>query len=409
MLQFPQAAREPALSPDDLVITAMGMVSSLGPGVVQGCAAARGGLTRWAELDVDAMDDDELRSVPLRGHAIQGLTNGFAGMARFLRLGDAALLDMLAYGASAPDFLSGAHFLLHLPDDTYDEAHFERMEQPFYSAGERDKARRLRSEERAAFRGKLARRLLPELLALHGIRTSAAAHHCSFGGPAGFATCLLEAERLLRSRATKCCVLGGIDSLVAGDTLRTLQELGLVQHGHNPDGFFPGEGAAFLCIERFETARARGARVEAWVGAAAHAREEASRFSGRPPTGAGLFQAIHAAYRRLGPPAPTVNLAIGNLNGSSHRANDFANTLVRLGQAGLPRDFRQWSTATSFGELGAATGAVATCLGVRAFVRGYANTPHALVWLESDGGDRGAFFLGDVPSREDSSRRRGHA
>ncbi|HYO67229.1 MAG TPA: hypothetical protein VEU33_14230 [Archangium sp.] len=354
------------------------------------------------------MDDNEIRSVPLRGHTIQGLTEGFAGMGRFLRLGDAALADMLEYGALTPELLSGARFFLHLPDDTYDEAHFERFEQPFYSEGELDRARRRRREEHAVFREKLARRLPPELLSLHGIRVTSMACSCSFGGPAGFVACLLEAEQLLRSRATERCVLGGIDSHVAGDTLRTLHELGLVQHGHNPDGFFPGEGAAFLAIERFSTARARGAPIEAWIGAAAYTREEAPRFFGRPPTGSGLFRAISSAYARLGSPTPGVDLAIGNLNGSSYRANDFANALVRLGQTGLPRNFRHWSTAASFGELGAATGAVATCLGVRAFVRGYANAPHALVWLDSDGDDRGAFFLGDVPSQDSSRRKRGH-
>lgn len=98
MLPTARDTRSQVLAPDELVITVVGMVSSLGYGVVQSCAAARSGLTRWAELDVDAMDDDELRSVPLQGHAIQGLTEGFAGLGRFLRLGDAALADMLEYG-----------------------------------------------------------------------------------------------------------------------------------------------------------------------------------------------------------------------------------------------------------------------------------------------------------------------
>ncbi len=401
-------ARAQALAPDELVITAVGMVSSLGYGVVQSCAAARSGLIRLAELDVDAMDDAEVRPVPLRGHAIQGLTEGFAGMGRFLRLGDAALADMLEYGALTPELLSGAHFLLHLPDDTYDEALFEHFERPFYSEGQLDTVRHRRSEELVAFRAELTRRLPPALLALHGIRATPAAYTCSFGGPADFAACLLEAERLLRSRVTERCVLGGIDSHVAGDTLQTLHALGLVQHEHNPDGFFPGEGAAFLVIERFATARARGAPVEAWIGAAAYTREEASRFSGKPPTGAGIFRAISSAYTRLGASAPGIHLGIGNLNGTSHRANDFANALVRLGQAGLPRNFTHWSTATSLGELGAATGAVATCLGVRAFARGYASASHALVWLGSDGDDRGAFFLGEVSSQERNRRKSGH-
>lgn len=389
------SVQEPA--PGELVVTALGMVSCLGLGVVPSCAAARAGISRWTELDAAGMDDAEVRPVPLMGHAIKGFTEGFVGLGRFLRLGDAALADLLRYGGVSSSDLSRAHFLLHLPDDTYGEAHFERYERPLLSPAEAEHARRKRRNEHTAHREQLARRLMPELLSLHGIRSHPEAWSFSFGGPASFVECLLKAEHLLATRTVERCVLGGIDSQVSGDILEVLQELGLLQHGANPDGFFPGEAAAFLVIERLGTARARGARWEARIGAMATARESRPRFSGHPPLGLGLFQAISAAYGHLGPLPPGQPLAIGNLNGSSYRANDFGHALVRMRGAGLPSDFRQWSTAESFGELGAATGPVAVCLGVRAFARRYARSSYALVWLTSDGDDRGAFFLRESP------------
>ncbi|NMO20774.1 hypothetical protein HPC49_25715 [Pyxidicoccus fallax] len=398
-------AQQPAAG--DMVVTALGMISSLGHGVIPSCAAARAGINRWSDLDVDAMDDAEVNAVPLQGHAIQGLTEGFAGLGRFLRLADAAFADLLHYGALSPTDFDRTQFLLHLPDDTYEDAWSKRYEPSVSFGGTGAQARDRERARQASHQEHFARRLMDRLLSLHGISAQPRACSLSFGGPAAFVKALLHCERLLNARMVERCVLGGIDSYVSGDTLGMIHQLGLIQHGANPDGFFPGEAAAFIAIERFDTARARGARVEARIGAAAIAREEHSRFSGHPTLGAGLFQAAASAYERLGTPPPEIPLVITNLNGSSHRANDVGNALVRLKAAELPADFKSWSPAESFGELGAATGPVATCMGVRAFVRSYARSSHILVWLASDGQDRGAFFLTRGWSSEKNERGAG--
>jgi 3-oxoacyl-[acyl-carrier-protein] synthase-1 len=68
--------------------------------------------------------------------------------------------------------------------------------------------------------------------------------------------------------------------------------------------------------------------------------------------------------------------------------------MVRLrGALGGKVDVPLWLPAASFGDTGAATGAVATCMAARAFERGYAPGDAALIGLSSESGERGAFGI----------------
>jgi 3-oxoacyl-[acyl-carrier-protein] synthase-1 len=214
---------------------------------------------------------------------------------------------------------------------------------------------------------------------------------------------LTRAVEALRSRSLERCIVGGIDSWVDGETLTQAYEMGLLRTPNRPVGRFPGEAAAFVLLERLDAARARGARVEALLGPVASTMEAGHRFSGRPLTGAALFEAITACFPEGARQAEEVGLSIVNLNGDEPRSREYGYTLVRLEEAGLPTSSRRWYVPEHFGEIGAATGTVAICMGVRGFMRRYARSPSILVSVLDDELPRGAFLLRDIPWRQDEA------
>ena len=55
---------------------------------MEGAAAARAGLLRSAEMETFCYVDPSTKDrIPLVGHAIRGLTEGFQGIGRLIRLG----------------------------------------------------------------------------------------------------------------------------------------------------------------------------------------------------------------------------------------------------------------------------------------------------------------------------------
>lgn len=392
-MDSPFTPASPTVGGYPLFITGLGMVSSLGRSV-QACAAARAGLTRWTELDAEVSDEDTLELEPLRGHAVRGLTEGFEGTGRLVRLGNAALEDLFLEADLARAAPTRTAVLLCLPGDFYEESHLELRELAPLPEGALKQ--RLRTRERAEQEGRrqsLERRLIPQLLALQQPALRPHVSECFFGGGAVLATALQRAMELMGSRTVERCIVGAIDTYVHGRPLEVVRGLGLVRSPNVATGFFPGEAAAFLLLERPDAARLRGARVQAVLRASATAQEPFHRFSGVTPAGAALFEAIAACARQAAPGLRDVARALVSLNGDDFRAMDFGNTLVRLGNAGLSTAFGHVFPAEHFGELGAATGPVAVCLGVRALARGYAGGRCILGALLSDDMSRGAFLL----------------
>ncbi|WNG53922.1 hypothetical protein F0U59_03290 [Archangium gephyra] len=377
-----------------ITITGLGMVTPIGLDVVSSCAAARAGLSRRSELPIEEANVDTLETVPLRGHVVQGVTNGFDGFARLLRLGDLALGDLLENSRLGGEHLSKTGLVLNLPGDFYEEAHLRASlsEVPPEDEAEAAEREELFAEARLA-RERMKQRMPRELLALHSLAIPSQVQACFTGGAAAFIRGLAQAVHWLQTRAVDRCILGGIDSFVHGEPLTQVHELGLTRGVENVTGFFPGEASAFALLERTEAARARGAAVLGYLGPYAAARETQHRFSSPPPLGAALFEAIAACLAPRSPQPRDAGLVIVNLNGDTVRARDFGTALVRLADAKLSSAFRQWYPPEHFGEIGAATGAASLCMGIRGFARNYAGTQDILVALLDDEQERGAFVL----------------
>jgi 3-oxoacyl-[acyl-carrier-protein] synthase-1 len=204
---------------------------------------------------------------------------------------------------------------------------------------------------------------------------------------------LHKAQHLLATGQFVRCIVGGVDACTDGRYMAAAHHFNALKAGDQAAGFQPGEAAAFIMVESEPDARARGADILARIDAAAIGSETIGRTSGKPALGLGLADTIERCLGAL-QDGSKIGWIMADLNGDAFRGNDWGYALVRL----MPRhrylgECPLVIPAEAFGEIGAAGGPVAVCMGVRAFARGYAPAPSALAWLSSYAGSRGAFVI----------------
>ncbi len=367
---------------DAIAVTALGMVSALGRDVVTSCAAARAGLRRMTELEgLEVMAPGSDDAQPVTGHPAAGYTDGFGGLGRLARLGAGALAD-LAASAWVADW-TGTGLILALPSGYYRRA-AARLEPGRAAEIEED----LNAQREA-----LEQELADKVVRLARVPIPATRQRLIFGDQAGFVEALWTAVWALEQGKLTRCVVGGIDSYLEPDVLNALFALDILKTPDNPAGLVPGECAAFLLLETAASARARGAPILAQLGGLARATESVDRTAEKPAVGVGLATAAAVTLEQLGAGPLGPRFVIGSLNGDVHRARDWGYAAVRLQGRKLLAAYEDWHPALSFGDVGAATGPAAACLAARAFARGYAPAPAALVWLAADDGGRGSVYV----------------
>ncbi len=340
-------------------ITAVAANTSLG-GVVGGCAAARANLARPAPLPRMVFDLEE-GPVPVIGHPVPAVT-GFQGEARLLSLALPALRE-LARSVGLPSG-SPVGLCVALPD----------LASRAQAAGA-PVPPKLRLLERAARHAGAV--VLPEARIEFAV------------GPAGFALAVGAALDLLAQGRVAACIAGGVDTLCDDLAVDALATQGRLKEGENPVGLQPGEAAAFLLLEPLETARRRDVRILGQV--AGHALAQDPRTREEPPVGEGLAEALRQLTGDSGALPPGETWFILDRNGEAVRANDWGYCQQRL-MARMPGVLPapEWDPATSFGDTGAASGALAAVAAVRGFTRGHAPGRCGVVLSSSDGGRRGA-------------------
>lgn len=375
-----------------VVITGMGMISSLGPDLTSSCAAARAGMTRAYPLDVLDFSEDQLwDNQPVVGHPVGYLTQGFTGIGRLYRLGDRAIRDLLDRASLSESILARTALYVNFSDNYY--------EGTIDSDADASAVMNLpiNGDTPLNWREQLSQ-LVARLSARHGMPTASDMQASHSGGHVGLLEVLANAIGQIRVGRLELCIVGGIDSCIDAAQLKAAARCGVVKTATNPAGFMPGEAAAFFIVEGLEHALRRGADIIAAIDEPAISIEQCHRLSDEPPLGEALAQAIVTSYseRRSRDEAP--GFTIGDLNGDPWRASEWGYALTRLPDsislAGVPLLL----PALSFGETGAATGAVAVCMGARGMQRGYLRADRILAWLSSENGKKGALQLGRFSS-----------
>jgi 3-oxoacyl-(acyl-carrier-protein) synthase len=369
-----------------VTITGVGMASSLGWDAATACAAARAGLSRVSELDNYTLWDEQLKSpLPMIGHRVPRGAEGFQGIGRLARLGMMALQDLRSHAALSESKLARTGLFINLASNYYREQAC-RAARP--DASDEDKlfdAREAQNRE-----AELRAELPSLLLRFSGIAIPLENRRVVFGDQAGVFALIQEASELMCDGALDRCLIGGIDSNTDPERLGDLNELGLLKRPDNPSGVIPGEAAAFILIERLDRARACTSGSLVALGSLAVSKEPIHRFSDLPSLGVALADVVAQAVLQEGERTGALRLMIGGLNGDRWRAMEWGYASVRLRASRTLEEVEEWLPAVSFGETGAAAGAVSMVMAERALARGYVRGRRIAIWASSDSGLKAA-------------------
>jgi 3-oxoacyl-[acyl-carrier-protein] synthase-1 len=359
-----------------LAITGLGMVSSLGLGVIQACAALRAEIVRPRELVYfQVLEEDSQELVPLMGHPIHGFTDGFAPLGRWLRLVRGAVDDLLAQGS--------------VPGGT-DKGFWQRTGL-IWVGPVLDEARFL--EPRQLGPQVLKQAFLQQLLQVLELPLAPSGLHSIHLGHAGTAAALQLAREQLASASVERFLIVAMDSYLDRLSLEWLHAHRRLKAPDMPVGLMPGEAAVCVLVEPLSRARRSGTPVQGFV-THAEVGQEPHPFAARSRNlGEGLSQVIGAALSRGLPPGVAFQGdVISDLNGESWRASQWGHTAVRLRSQFQGRT-RLVLPCASLGDTGAASGAVGLCSAIRSFARRYASGPYSLVVSSAEHGATGAFVV----------------
>jgi 3-oxoacyl-[acyl-carrier-protein] synthase II len=224
--------------------------------------------------------------------------------------------------------------------------------------------------------------------ALIGIRNgfsgpnTAVATACATG-----ANAIGEGARLVRDGMADVVVAGGTEACVTPVTMAAFARMGALSRNDDPaaasrpfdddrDGFVMGEGAAFLVLERYDNAVARGAEILGEV-AGYGMTCDAHHITAPVEDGSGAVAAIEMALADAGMPAS----AIGHVNahGTSTPHNDSAEAAAFakvFGPRSLPVTSGKGVTGHLIGAAGAVEAVAALVAADRGLVPPTANHSH---------------------------------
>lgn len=194
------------------------------------------------------------------------------------------------------------------------------------------------------------------------------------------------------------CLVGGIDSFLDIQTLDWLQKNQRLKTEENPLGFQPSEAGAFLLLEKLGSDPKTKTDILAILSATATSFEPDHLFTGKPALGRGLTKSVLDLIKKRGSKEVKLEWIISDQNGEYYRAQEWGHALLQL-SIHYPdlKTASLWYPATSFGDTGAASGAVSICSAIRSFMHNYAVTSDAIIISSSDQGERAALYLTRVP------------
>jgi 3-oxoacyl-[acyl-carrier-protein] synthase-1 len=363
-----------------LPIASLGLVTALGDNVTQCAAGQRAGLSLARGLPdfmvEGPLDDDDNVEVAATGHTIGPLTEGFLPPGLWLRIGSAALADLLRYGelppASDTGYWKRTALFLVVPDVTGDRFGWPEPEVDTLVAG----------------------KYAEPLLALAEIYPTFQPGQIGTGH-AGFAAAVCSARNLVGQGSYDRAVVLGVDSYVDPLSLGVLANEGRLKCDAAPTGLLPGEAGACVLVERQRRGRVEGTLLSACFtpSTVPAPGEDEARAAFIAAAGQALATAAATVLAEAGVATPFAGDLVLDLNGEEWRAHAWGAAQLRLQGAIDLGASNLVLPCESFGEIGAASGAAALCLATRAFARDYALGDHALLLSISENGDAGAVLV----------------
>ncbi|MCS6303725.1 MAG: hypothetical protein H8K07_08675 [Nitrospira sp.] len=376
----------------NVVIKAAGMVTSLGLDLATSCAGARAGLTRAKQLGVLKVrnsEDGELQDVV--GHAVAGLT-GFEGQGRLLALASAAMWDLFRLLDKGSINWRRCGLFMGLPDPMRTSKGIELIQDEVLKETkqkQKEDAGVETSEKVIEVDGAFLKRLLG-VAGLPLVLSSCSIIH---GEHEAFATAVRSAMSALEAGSIDQAIVGAVDSLIDHEVLIWLYQTGRLKCGDMPVGLQPGEAAVFMSLEKPGKAGGKPVDLLTHIVYVRNVQQETSLLSGNPADGTGLSQLLTdlgKSYSKFGKEV----WVLTDQNGEPYRAYEWglAQTRVSATHPTIATHSIAYP-AISFGDTGAACGAVGTCLAMSAFERRYAPASAAWVVTSSSDGRYGAVGL----------------
>lgn len=354
-----------------LVLTAAGAVTSVGRSVDAACAAIRASIARPRKLwEFRVVDAESQEDIPLTGHPIQGYTDGFQLIGRWLRLARGAVEDGLSHpgvsGANAAFWQKTGLVVVTPPadDEVFLAEPGEALEQ-------------------------IRESCVQPLHRALGLAIAAPNVELIPAGHAGTAVGLQHGLQWMASRGLERVLLVAVDSYLDELLLQQLASHRRLKSDEHPVGLMPGEAGVCLLVETEVSARRRGLEPVVLIDKVATGREPDPFGSGRQNMGRGLARCIQEVLAAA--PSPFEGDLYSDLNGEQWRAHEWGCVRVHLSaQLGA---HRLHVPGTSVGEVGAASGALGVCLAAHDLARGHARQGHALVLSSSEHGEVGCISL----------------
>lgn len=381
----------PTKTSQPVAVSAIGAATALG-GAVQAAAAARANVSIPSVIPgCVALDPETNEPGPVTGLPALTVTDGFEGLARLERLGEAALADLLF---SAPRLEpSRTALLLALPRALGDAEGVE--EPPPRSGSGEDPAApqdpQDEDEEPAEPPARAAARLAEQLLDGVALALPSESIRCVLDERRGTTQAIQRAIALLEERQLDAVLLLAMDSFADPPRAERLLEEGRIKTFDHPTGFIPGEAAVALLLERPETVRSRQQVPVALLAAPIVAVEPGGQDPDVPPAGRVLHEVLAAAVAGSG--SGGSGSVFLDLNGESRRAHEWGNALVHARRASRLDLWAQQIPALSFGETGAASPLLAVLLAARAFARCPTSGDRAVVGVVGEDGHRAALLV----------------
>lgn len=212
-------------------------------------------------------------------------------------------------------------------------------------------------------------------------------------GHAGALHALGLAVERIKAGKSDLCLVGGVDSYFHADTVDWLVAQGQIGE-RSP--FAPGEGSCFLALASRALREDTRLAALALVRATHSAKETSLIRTDDVNLARGLTTAIAQAAAGLRLPDEAVDDIWCDLNGERYRTDEWSYALLRLSHVfrqehGKPTTYT--TAADSWGDMGAASGALLSMLAVRSWQRSYASGPRALVFAGSERGLRAIAIL----------------